>query len=312
MISRIFGILALGACLGTSGCGGPLPPPDPYNLAEAKDSLSRGNYWYERACYREAERFFQGGLESARLSDEVTLIIRAQNSLGAAALAQGELDAAAAYLEQALNLSSGHPGQAEMDKVLGNLGSLAFKLGRSQDAEAFWLEAVEKAVAQGQSPAAYYCDLARLYLAAGRTAEFSEMSAKALGAAETAGKPPALADALNLGGQQALAAGDPALAEERYRRALELDRKSENTVGLAQDTEALGLLMIRLERRAEAAGFLDRSFFLYLALGRDREAGRIFSHLQQLSREHQFPKKMEPYQAARRDPSPHRLSNQCP
>ncbi len=313
MTLRPICIIVLAALSAMAGCGGPLPPPDPPNLAEAKESLSRGNYWYGRGCYHEAERFYQEGLNAARLSDEVLLIIRAQNSLGAAALAQGEKAAAASYLEQAFNLTSGHPDRPELDKVLGNLGSLAFQAGRNQDAEEFWRQAAQTAEERNVSAAPYYCDLARLYLATGRAADFSTMAARALAAAEVPGQEPAvLADALNLAGQEAQSAGDAALAEARFRRALELDRQIENTTGLAQDTEALGLLLIRLERYSEAAGLLDRAFFLWLASGHDRNADRVLAALQNLSRDHKYPQKIDPYLTARRHPESYRLTNQCP
>ncbi len=311
-MKRIFAPILVWLLASTAGCGGPLPPPDPPNLAEAKESLSRGNYWYGRGCYKEAERFFQGGLESGRLSDDVLLMIRAQNSLGAAALGQGDYPAAAHYLEQALNIATGHPGQPELDKVFGNLGSLAFKLGRNQDAEDFWKAAVALAEKAQSSAAPYYCNLARLYLKTGRTQEFSEMSLQALTAARLLDDQATLADALNLAGHQAEADGQAALAEERYLEALELDRKIENTSGLAQDTEDLGRLLSSLKRYQEASGYLDRAFFLWLALGEDARAGQVLESLRIMSREHHFPKSLAAYQAARRDPSAYRLAKQCP
>lgn len=303
-------VLALGLL---AGCGGPLPPQDPFNLGEAKESMSRGNHWYERGCYQEALTFYQSGLESARLSDNILLIIRAQNSMGAAALAGGDKNAAAAYLEQALNITSGHPGQPELDKVLGNLGSLAFQMNRLNDAEEFWLQAAQTAEEHKQSAAPYYCNLARLYLEMKRTEDFNNMAAKALAAAEI--NPDdrlSLADALNLAGHQARAAGNLEGAEVYLQQALTLDRNTENSSGLAQDTEALGLLMVDLERYSEAAGYFDRAFFLWLAVNNDRNADRVLALLQNLSRQHRHPQKMEPYQAARRNPAPHRLVNQCP
>jgi len=312
MVFKSARVLIFGLGLIT-GCGGPLPPQDPFNLGEAKDSLSRGNYWYERGCFREALNFYQSGLESARLSDNILLVIRAQNSLGAAALAEGDQNAAGAYLEQALNITSGHPEQPELDKVLGNLGALAFQMNRPKDAEDFWLKAAQTAEDRKISAASYYCDLARLYLDLQRIGDFNSMTDRALKAAEINPHDRfTLADAFNLAGHQAKIAGDPVKAEDYFRQALELDRETENTAGLAQDTEALGNLMIGLERYSEAAGYLDRAFFLWLAGNRDRNADRVLSVLQKLSKTHNHPQKIEPYQAARRDPAPHRLSNQCP
>lgn len=294
-----------------AGCGGPLPPPDPYNLAEAKDSMGKGNYWYERGCYRESGRFFSAALESARLSDNVLLIIRAQNSLGTAALADGDKSGAAVYLEQALNLASAHPDQPELDKVLGNMGALAFQLGRLKDAEGFWKKAAETAGQKGLSPAPYYCDLARLYKAEGKGDEFSAMTAKALAAASES-EPFNRADALNLAGQEAMGRGDGEGAESLFRQALELDRKTENTTGLAQDTESLGLLMVEMKRFGEAAVFLDRSFYLWLAVANDQAADRVLALMKKLASGVGHPQKMEPYLQARRNPAPYRLTKQCP
>lgn len=295
---------------GLAACGGPLPPPDPPNLAEAKDNLSQGNYWYERGCFREAERHYLGGLESARLSDNLLLIIRALNSLGTACLAGGDKNGAADYLEQAFNLASAHPDQPELDKVLGNLGSLAFQLGRLKDAGELWLKAVETAEGKGISPAPYYCDLARLRQAE-KNPDFAAMVQKALAATDEK-DPYTRADALNLAGQEALSRGDLEQAEALFRQGLELDRKTENTTGLAQDTESLGQLMIEMQRPGEAAVFLDRSFYLWLAAGKDQAADRVLALLKKQSASHGQPKNMEPYLKARRQPEPHRLARQCP
>jgi tetratricopeptide (TPR) repeat protein len=166
--------------LAGSGCGGPLPPPDPPNLAEAKDSLSRGNYWFGRGCYREAGRFFKEGEISARLSDEVRLIIKALNSQGAAALAQGDPDRAANFLAQALDLAQAQPGRPELDRILGNLAALARRLGRPEDAGELWRAAVQAAIQAGFSPATYQASLARLHLEAGRQDDFLALADQAL------------------------------------------------------------------------------------------------------------------------------------
>lgn len=318
------------ALLASTGCAGPLPPPDPPNLAGAKESLASGHEQHKGGCYREAETNYLAALEQARLSDNVLLLIRSLNSLGASLLAQGKVDEAAIYLEQAMNTSLGQPGQPELDKVLGNLGSLAFKMKRYEDAENFWKNAAETARESGLSPAPYYCDLARLYLAMSRDADFTEMAAVALqeagGADEpapdkkagssvekkTVPDPATLADALNLAGNSARRAGNLQEAENFYRRALELDRNTENTAGLAQDTEALGLLLLERGDIKEAVSFFDRAFFLWAALSEDQHRDRVFNMLKKLSQEHKTPVKLEPYSAARRDPAPYRLSSRCP
>ncbi len=295
-----------------NACGGPLPPADPPYLAEAKESLSRGNYWYERGCPREAERFFQEAVSAARLSDDVLLIIRANNSLGAAALASGDLPLAATYLEQALELADATEGRPELDKIMGNLGSLAFKAGATGDAEDFWQKAAEVAESRGASPALHLCNLARLYLNQKRP-EFPALAARALAEAQkTAVDSGVKADAANLAGHAALAGGDADAAEGYFQEALELDRKTENTAALAQDTEALGRLRLTQNRPSEAAAFLDRAFFLFLAAGDAEGQNRLYNFLKELSREAGVPKKMTPYDQARQNPESFSLTSKCP
>jgi tetratricopeptide (TPR) repeat protein len=328
------------AALAAPGCGGRLPPVDPPNLAEAKDSLSRGNYWFGRGCYREAGRFFREGEISARLSDDVRLIVRALNSRGAASLAANDLDRAANFLAQALDLAQAQPGRPELDNILGNLAALALRPGRSRDAEDLWLAAAEAAGRAGASPATYQASLARLHLAAGRRDEFLALADQALAEARRAAPkpsaraaparrpaegeapddpppsdPPApetlvLADALNLAGQAAGLRGDEAGAEKFFREALALDRRMEFAPGLAQDTEALGNLLS--ERSGEAAGFLNRAFYLRLALGDEKGAARILAALKKLAGTPGMPVSLEVYQAALRNPAVYRLDQRCP
>ncbi|MDR1487775.1 MAG: tetratricopeptide repeat protein, partial [Deltaproteobacteria bacterium] len=163
-------LTALLALLFASACG-PMPPEDPFHLAEAKDSLGRGYHWYLRGCNQEALRFFSLGLEEARLSDNVALIVKSLNFMGVAMIAQGDLNSAALTLEQALILSEAEPVPPELDSLWGNLGLLAFKAGRFADAAELWQRAAEEAEARNLSPSLYHSNLARLYLSQGRDGE---------------------------------------------------------------------------------------------------------------------------------------------
>jgi tetratricopeptide (TPR) repeat protein len=119
-----------------------------------------------------------------------------------------------------------------------------------------------------------------------------------------------LADALNLAGLAAGQRGDRAAAEKFFREALELDRLMEYTPGLAQDTEALGALLSGGERAGEAAGFLDRAFYLRLALGDDKGTALVLAALKDLAVNP--PVNLAGYQAALKNPGPYRLDQRCP
>jgi tetratricopeptide (TPR) repeat protein len=271
-------------------------------LAQAKDSLGRGNHWYQRGCPAEALNWFQAGLEEARLADRPDLIVKALNAMGAAYLKAGSLDEAAVVLERALELSSSLPERPELSSVWGNLGTLAWRAGRPDDAKEFWLLAVGEAESRGINSAIFHCDLARLALSRDQAEEFRLEAATAL--ALSADAPELVrADALNLSALSALADGDASLAESHLMGALELDRAGENQVGLAQDLETLAGIQAESGRPLEAAGSLDRAFYLWAALGDRAAQRRTLDRLTALNRESGHPKTLKPYQDVLRDPN---------
>jgi tetratricopeptide (TPR) repeat protein len=272
---------------------GPVPPQDPFNLAQAKDNLNKGHHWYLRGCHREASRFFGEGLAYARLADSVPLIVMSHNSMGAAFLAQGRLNEAAVKLSEALELSLSVPEHPELDSIYGNLGSLAFEAGRPKDAEEFWQEALNSAPPHRQT--VYLANLARLYKSQSREAEYLVRADQCLTASQTKGTAAAArADALALGAQVALDRGDSQLAETYLNEALNLDRETENPVGLAQDLELQAELQLAHGQIREGAQSLDRAFYLWAAVGHREAVTRVFALLEKTSRQG-FPKELAHY-----------------
>jgi Tfp pilus assembly protein PilF len=286
-----------------AGCGGPMPPSDPFHLAEAKDALSRGNHWFQRGCPAEADRYFELGLEQARMADDVSLIINGLNARGAALVAQGRLNQAALILEQALELSAADPERPELHSVLGNLGLLALKADRKDDARELWREAVAEAERKGLNPILFHCNLARLEMDAGDKAAFRLRLAQAMALLEADASERAAADAYNLAATAAMEDGDDVSAETYLNDALTLDRKNENQVGLAQDLETLASLQIKTGRFSEAAASLDRAFYLWAALGDKTALNRTMQSLSALSKSSGAPKNVEVYQRIQRNPA---------
>jgi tetratricopeptide (TPR) repeat protein len=298
-----------------AACGGPMPPVDPFHLGEAKDALGRGNHWFQRGCFAEADRYFELGLEQARLADDVPLIVKALNARGAALLAGGRLNPAALSLEQALELSDADPARPELDSVLGNLGLLALKAGRPDDAKELWGQAARAAAASGLNPVLYHCNLARLARSSGDDRAFREQTALAVAglASEPAPAESSAADAYSLAALVALADGDDLGAETYLDLALGLDRKNENQKGLAQDLDALAGLQAKSGRPAEAAASLDRAFYLWAALGERANLAATLARLEALSKETGRPKSVAEYQKIYRSPSSFDpINRQCP
>ncbi|MDR2368546.1 MAG: hypothetical protein LBF58_10665 [Deltaproteobacteria bacterium] len=287
-----------------AGCGGPIPPDDPFHLGEAKDALGRGNHWFQRGCPAEATRYFDLGLEQARLADDVPLIIKALNARGATLMAQNQLNPAALSLQQALELSLAQDRNPELDSVLGNLGLLALKANRRDDAKDLWDRAVAEAKGKSRSPILYHCNLARLALAANDQAAFAREVGLALAETENPAAPEsAVADALNLAALKALSDGDDPLAESYLDRALALDRKNENQIGIAQDLETLAGLQSKTDRPLLAAASLDRAFYLWTALNDKQAQRRVLAALEALSKATGHPKTVQPYRDVQKKPS---------
>ncbi|MDR1578160.1 MAG: hypothetical protein LBT86_08065 [Deltaproteobacteria bacterium] len=302
----VISTLFLGSC-------GALPPQDPYNLRQAKDNLSRGNHWYQRGCHREAARFFSESLVYARLADHPALLVMAYNAKGAALLAQGQLDTAAQALYQALDLTMTLPNKPELDSVHGNMGSLAFKANRFQDAEQFWLEALKSAPEPRK--AIYLANLARLYQTENRPERvtYTELALTASGLKDVPTF--ARADALALAAALAQERGETNLAWTYLNEALALDRQTENLPGLAQDLELAGQLQLAAGQIPEAAQNLDRSFYLWAALGNQTGrdgVNRLYGLLQQTHKQG-YPRIIDQYQQIHAHPqSFDPLAETCP
>jgi tetratricopeptide (TPR) repeat protein len=309
-------LLALALAPALAGCGGPLPPDDPFYLRSAKDDLSRGNHWYLRGCGREASRFYSEALASARLSDSVPHIVMALNAMGAVRLSEGRNGEAAALLEEAAELSRADPGNPGLPAVLGNLGTLAYRSGRREDALAFWEDAAVRARARGESPAQHLASLARAHLDSGgaEAPAFREALSRARAALDSPGTPPAArADVLNLSAREAHARGDASAARADLDQALAIDRKEENQSGLAEDLELAGAVLSASGDQAGAASALERAFYLRAALGDRDGAKRALAALRAGHKAHGLPKGMEAVEAVAKDPKlfdP--LAERCP
>jgi tetratricopeptide (TPR) repeat protein len=289
--------LFLGAC-------GSAPPNDPFYLGEAKRNLASGHHWFQVGCYKEAGRFFDESLVSARLSDSVLYIVMSLNARGAAYLAQRDMGAAASVLNEALELTLAEPGQPELPALLSNMGTLAYQAGRMDDARDFWKKAAEVATSRGQSPGVYLANLARLELEQGRQAEFEAALAQASATLDNPGTPKAArSDILNLSATLALGRGETDRAEGLINEAMAIDRALENQVGLAQDLETLHDIYLKKENYPAAAQSLSRAFYLRASLNDQDMLKKDLALLRSLNKSEGHPGDMSPFEAIAKKPS---------
>lgn len=276
-------------------CGGPPRVEDPFFLASSKDSLARGNDWYQKGCYAQALSFFQESLIAARLSDNVPLIVLSYNAQGAALMSMGNLNAAADRLQAALELSLGTEGNPGLAEVLGNLGTVAYKINRPEEAKEYWSRASNFALNQGASPASYLASLARAYFLEGKKEEFTAALAEATGFLEHPDTLPlARSDILNLLASQALEERNFTAALDYLNQALEIDRANEYQEGLAQDLELMAQLHLLGGDAEAAAQNFSRAFYLRAALHDRARTRDIYNKLTELKKNHSISLDLSP------------------
>jgi tetratricopeptide (TPR) repeat protein len=295
---RYFGLtVALLLPLMLSACGGAKAKPDPALIAEAKRLASQGSELYDRGCYAQAERFFFRSLETSRLMNDRPAIAKARNNLGAASLAQGNLEKAGAHLSKALDLNESLNNPALDSLILGNLAALAFKSGNREDAESLWRQALETAQTdEAQTGAALHqSNLGMLYRLMGRFTEAETFLRQAQAAALAAGQTGILAGVHSELGLLFQTLGDLDLAEQHFKTALDLDKETENPRGIAEDLENLGRLYQQGGKWGKAAIELDQAIYLRAALAQPEQVKALFNLLKTNKVNSGEPENLEPY-----------------
>jgi len=279
----------LAACIGCLcvvipvgfGCAVRPERPAPPRLTEARRLAAQGSDWYRQGCVKRAEEYFYQALEASRLVDDVEGMVRAHNNLAVVAMAQGYYDEASVHLKRAWELNDQAKSTEEGPLILGNLGSLAYNVGRYQEAEGFWRQALAAAEGGGRDSGLilHLNNLGMLMRQEGRLLEAEAMLRRALsltGAGEE-GSTGTTHFQLALLAQTR---GEPTTAEWHLSMALALDRGAENPRGIAQDLEQLGILHQRQQSWDRAAGELDRAIRLYAVLGSTEKVEAVFRLLE--------------------------------
>jgi tetratricopeptide (TPR) repeat protein len=245
---------------------------------------------------KRAEQYFYQALEASRLVDDVEGMVRAHNNLAVVAMAQGYYDEASVHLNRAWALNEQVQSTEEGPLILGNLGSLAYKVGRHREAERFWREALAAAEGGGRHSGLvlHLGNLGMLMRQEGRLTEAESMLRRALSLAGESDE----GSTGNTHFQLALVAqtrGDLSAAERHLSMALALDKGAENPRGIAQDLEHLGILHQRQQSWDRAAGELDRAVRLYAALGSTDKAEAVFRLLEANREASGIPESLDTY-----------------
>jgi tetratricopeptide (TPR) repeat protein len=97
-------------------------------------------------------------------------------------------------------------------------------------------------------------------------------------------------------GLVARARGDLAKADKRLSEALEIDKAAENTNGIAQDLEEIGLLQQEKQLWEKAYFSLDRAINLYATMGNTEKVSHLLDHLRTNREKGGVPESVEQYE----------------
>ena len=274
-------LLLIAACLLAVSCSS--APKKAETVTEARNRAAEatdvGNAYYRQGRYDLALRFFSQALDDNTSVDNVEGIIQSSNSIGKVYMAIGSLDAAEEIFSSALTRSAG--GSVELFFVSSNnLGELYLQKGEPAKALATFEQVLSPAsgAPSGASSGAragglsdlqravLYHNLGAAHKNLGDFAKAREDLEKSLAiniahklAEETAADYYMLA---SVDSKQ----GNLESAMKNAELALAIDKKIENSVGIAMDLSALGIISLKRKDMAAAYDYFQRSYLVSTTL----------------------------------------------
>ncbi|NNM68250.1 MAG: tetratricopeptide repeat protein [Spirochaetales bacterium] len=243
-------------------------PPEPQETVARKnlaaDYLTYGQNYYQQGNFEQAFRFFQLALEINTSVDNTPGIAVSYDSVASALMAMGRLDEARRLLAEGKEaaLRSGKPQlilqnlneEVQADISEGKLGNASAKLAQVEP------------FPDNQEGAALYQALGVIQRENHLEAQALSSFQKALSINSSLGLKQEMASNYFMIGSVQAQKGKPELAFSSVHEALELDKNTENSVGIGQDLRALGVLSERLGREAPAWDYLIRSQRVFQAI----------------------------------------------
>lgn len=247
-------------------------------VVDSQTAVRKGDFWLKRGCIEKAKRYYEGSMQTAERIDSRYLTVQSMNRLTAVSLMANNYEQALAYAEKAVNLIDESIDPDLQSSIFGNLASIAYGLGKQEDAEMYWQKSLSRAK-QHNIKSQQLITLANM----GRAKRLSgdkRASEAALAEAMSImqGDPDYKnANVLLQYGLLLRDKGDNDAAQSRIAEALALDREQEFTFGIAHDLRWLGEILLKGGKIKEGKANLDRSFFLFLALGSHESLAAILA-----------------------------------
>ena len=248
------------------------PPPkeeifDKRNLAT--EYIEFGNKYFKQAQYDQAARFYQLAEEYYSTVEGREGIVTAKNSLGKVRFAVGDLDGAMKLYREAEALAAVLGKPELVLQGINNIGEISLRKGAQKEA----LKEFEKGLSLAESSGSAGRERAILhhnYAAALKNSDRMDEAVLEIDKARTlnlaAKRYEELASNYYLLSSIHSKKKDYTEAIKTAELALEYDKKMENSLGIAQDLNALGLIMEKTNQTEAAYDMYKRSFLVYRAL----------------------------------------------
>jgi tetratricopeptide (TPR) repeat protein len=252
---------------------------------EAADYAKLADDFFFKGQYLSALQFYGEALDLNLSVDNIEGVIVARNALGRTLLVLGRLDDAEREFTDALRDGRPFGKPALIAQSLSNLGELYYTRSKLEEAETFLLEAERLAPTNDAVWAVVAHNRGVVAVARGDLSGARAYLLKAEQANERAKRWSVLGTNRYVLASVAHAQGSLEEALRWAEQALAADKAAENSLGIGADLEALGRLSRRAGRPEQAFEYFRRSFGLWLALGKDRDAERVLRELRELALE---------------------------
>jgi len=274
-------LLAL-ACLAAISCSTAPKKSDTVNDVKdlAAEATSSGNAYYRQGRYDLALRFFSLALDYNTSVDNEVGIIQSYNSIGQVYMAGGMGELAEEIFLKALTLSK-DAGEEMVFVSSKNLGELYLQKGEPERALAVFsgVAALPQKALKPWQAAILYHNLGTTHKALGDLAIALEILRKSLAInlenklfEEAAANYYMLASVYSK-------QGDYGNAMINAELALSYDKKIENSLGIAKDLYALGLISARKGAADAAYEYFQRSYLVYTTLSMTKEMKKALVEL---------------------------------
>lgn len=260
-------------------------PDTPETITETRDRAAEyaefGNRYFQAGNYSQALQFFELALRENTSVDNRTGIADAYNSIGNVYLAVGDVETAESSFASAYEIAVDERDPRLLLQSATHLGEVALRRGNNDLAMERFDEARshENAETPRSDLAILYHNVATVHSRRGdfAAAERFLLDAIAINEMER--------DLIELASNHYMLASvfsrqerlDDAYAQAQV--ALELDKQTENSVGIAADLKALGIIARRRGDLDEARDYLRRSLQVAATVGLEGEARSVLGHL---------------------------------